>query len=293
MAAIDANGITIEYEVSGEGDPLLLVHGLSGQLVDWPEELVAGLVAAGFQVIRFDNRDIGLSTESSWEPPSQVKTIAKSLARRPVQAGYLLSDMAADAAGLLDALGIEHAHVAGVSMGGMIAQTLTIEHSEKVRSLTSIMSNTGDRKNGKVTWRLIARLVRLPRPTRENALQRSMEIFEAISGPDFDVEEYRLQAERAIDRSYREAGVARQTAAIMASPDRTAGLRGVTAPTLVVHGLLDPLVKPSGGVATSKAVPGSRLVMFPDMGHDLPRARWAELISEIRRNADRAAVPSD
>jgi len=291
MAAIDANGITIEYEVSGEGEPLLLVQGLSGQLIDWPEEFVAGLVAAGFQVIRFDNRDIGLSTEFSWEPPSQVKTITKALARRPGRAGYLLTDMAADAAGLLDALDVEHAHVAGVSMGGMIAQTLTIEHSRKVRSLTSIMSNTGDRKNGKIAGRLIAQLIRLPKPTRENALQRSMEIFEAISGPDFDAEEYRLLAESAIDRSYREAGVARQTAAIMASPDRTEGLRGVTAPTLVVHGLLDPLVKPSGGVATAKAVPGSRLVMYPDMGHDLPRARWAELISEIRRNADRVAAP--
>lgn len=293
MAAIDANGITIEYEMSGEGEPLLLVQGLSGQLIDWPEEFVAGLVAAGFQVIRFDNRDIGLSTEFSWEPPSQVKTIAKSLARRPGQAGYLLTDMAADAAGLLDALDVEHAHVAGISMGGMIAQTLTIEHSRKVRSLTSIMSNTGDRKNGKIAGRLIAQLIRLPKPTRENALQRSMDIFEAISGPDFDAEEYRLLAESAIDRSYREAGVARQTAAIMASPDRTEGLRGVTAPTLVVHGLLDPLVKPSGGVATAQAVPGSRLVMYPDMGHDLPRARWAELISEIRRNADRVAVPAD
>lgn len=292
MASIDANGITIEYEVSGVGEPLLLVQGLSGQLIDWPEEFVSGLEAVGFQVIRFDNRDIGLSTEFNWEPPSQVKTIAKSLARRPGQAGYLLTDMAADAAGLLDALDVEHAHVAGVSMGGMIAQTLTIEHSLKVRSLTSIMSNTGDRKNGKIAGRLIAQLIRLPKPTRENALQRSMEIFEAISGPDFDAEEYRLMAESAIERSYREAGVARQTAAIMASPDRTEGLRGVTAPTLVVHGLVDPLVKPSGGVATAQAVPGSRLVMYPDMGHDLPRARWAELISEIRRNADRVAVPS-
>jgi pimeloyl-ACP methyl ester carboxylesterase len=153
------------------------------------------------------------------------------------------------------------------------------------------MSNTGDRKNGKISGRLIARLIRLPKPTRENALDRSVEIFSAISGPDFDVTEYRLLAEQAIERSYREAGSARQTAAIMASPDRTAGLRDVTAPTLVVHGLVDPLVKPSGGVATARAIPGSRLVMYPDMGHDLPRARWPELIGEIRRNADRAGLP--
>jgi len=291
MAAIEANGIIIEYEVQGEGEPLLLIHGLGGQLVDWPEEFVTGLVASGFKVIRFDNRDIGLSTEFDWEPPSQVKTVARALAKRPGQAGYLLTDMAADAAGLLEALGIEHAHVAGVSMGGMIAQTVAIEHSAQVRSLTSIMSNTGDRKNGMITSRLIARLIRLPKPTRENAVDRSVEIFEAVSGPDFDSTEYRVLAQRAVERSYREAGTARQTAAIMASPDRTPGLRGVTAPTLVVHGLVDPLVKPSGGVATAKAIQGSRLVMYPDMGHDLPRARWSELAGEIRRNAERAAVP--
>ncbi len=287
MASIEANGINIEYEVHGEGEPLLLVHGLSGQLVDWPEEFVTGLVASGFKVIRFDNRDAGLSTEFDWEPPSQVKTIVRSLAKRPVRAGYMLTDMASDAAGLLDALEVQDAHVVGVSMGGMIAQTLSIEHSAKVRSLTSIMSNTGDRRHGGVTARLIRKLVRLPKPTLENALDREVEIFEAISGPDFDPTEYRLLAERSIERSYRVAGTARQTAAILASPDRTHGLRGVTAPTLVVHGLVDPLVKPSGGAATSQAIPGSRLVMYPDMGHDLPRARWSELIVEIRRNADR------
>jgi pimeloyl-ACP methyl ester carboxylesterase len=293
MASIEANGITIEYEVHGEGDPLLLVQGLSGQLIDWPDEFVAMLVADGFQVIRFDNRDIGLSTEFDWEAPSQVKTVVRALARRPTKAGYLLSDMAADAAGLLEALGIDQAHVVGVSMGGMIAQTLTIEHAAKVRSLTSIMSNTGDRKNGKIAARLIARLIRLPKPTRENAVDRSVEIFDAISGPAFDAAEYRSLAEQGVERSYREEGVARQTAAILASADRTEGLGGVTAPTLVVHGMVDPLVKPSGGVATARAIPGSRLVMYPDMGHDLPRARWRELIAEIRRNADRAAVTVD
>ncbi len=293
MASIEANGITIEYEVHGEGDPLLLVQGLSGQLIDWPDEFVAMLVTDGFQVIRFDNRDTGLSTEFDWEPPSQVKTVVRSLARRPTKAGYLLSDMAADAAGLLDALGIDQAHVVGVSMGGMIAQSLTIEHAAKVRSLTSIMSNTGDRKNGKISGRLIARLIRLPKPTRENAVDRSVEIFAAISGPAFDATEYRSLAEQGVERSYREEGVARQTAAFLASADRTAALGGVTAPTLVVHGMVDPLVKPSGGVATAKAVPGSRLVMYPDMGHDLPRARWPELVAEIRRNADRAAACSD
>ena len=290
MASIQANGITIEYEIHGEGEPLLLVHGLSEQLVDWPEDLVTGLVECGFKVIRFDNRDAGLSTEFDWEPPSQVKTVIRSLTKRPGKAGYLLTDMASDAAGLLDALEIRDAHVVGVSMGGMISQTLAIEHPAKVRSLTSIMSNTGGRKNGGITARLVKQLIRLPKPTRENALDREVEIFTAISGPDFDADEYRVLALQSIERSYRVEGTARQTAAIMASPDRTQGLRGVTAPTLVIHGMVDPLVKPSGGVATAKAVPGSRLVMYPDMGHDLPRARWAEIISEIQRNTERARV---
>ena len=293
MASIEANGITIEYEVHGEGDPLLLVQGLSGQLIDWPDEFVAMLVADGFQVIRFDNRDIGLSTEFDWEAPSHLHQFLKMLDGGLADGFLVNSDMAADAAGLLEALGIDQAHVVGVSMGGMIAQTLTIEHSAKVRSLTSIMSNTGDRKNGKIAARLIARLIRLPKPTRENAVDRSVEIFDAISGPAFDAAEYRSLAEQGVERSYREEGVARQTAAILASADRTEGLGGVTAPTLVVHGMVDPLVKPSGGVATARAIPGSRLVMYPDMGHDLPRARWRELIAEIRRNADRAAVTVD
>jgi len=290
MASLQANGITIEYEIHGEGEPLLLVHGLSNQLVDWPEDFVTGLADSGFKVIRFDNRDSGLSTEFEWEPPSQVKTVIHSLTRRNGKAEYLLADMASDAVGLLDALEIDGAHVVGVSMGGMISQTLAIEHPAKVRSLTSIMSNTGDRKNGKIATRLIKKLFRLPKPTRENALDRQLEIFTAISGPDFDPAEYRLLAESSIERSYRAEGTARQTAAIMASPDRTQSLHGVTAPTLVIHGLVDPLVKPSGGVATAKAVPGSRLVMYPDMAHDLPRSRLAEMVSEIKRNTERASV---
>ena len=289
MTAIRANGITIEYESTGDGDPLLLVMGLGGQLTDWPDDFVDEIASAGFRVIRFDNRDIGMSTEFDWEPPSQTKAVLGGIARRPPHAEYHIADMAADTAGLLDALDIDSAHVVGMSMGGMIAQSLAIAHPDRVRSLTSVMSNTGDRKNGRVTAKLMAKLARLPEPTRETAVDRSVELFTLISGPAFDPVEYRERAQRSVDRSFRPDGTARQTAAIMASPDRTAQLARVTAPTLVVHGLVDPLVKPSGGIATAKAVPGSRLVMYPDMGHDIPRARTAELIGEIRRNADRAA----
>ncbi len=288
MTAIDANGITIEYESRGEGDPLLLVMGLGGQLTDWPEEVVDGLVADGFRVIRFDNRDIGLSTEFTWDAPSQVKAVLGAMARRPVKSEYLLRDMAADAVGLLDALEVPSAHVVGISMGGMIAQTIAIEHADRVRSLTSIMSNTGDRRHGKVAPKLMSKIARLPTPTRETAVERSVAMFRLISGPHFDESEHRLRAKAGVERSFRPQGTARQTTAIMASPDRTPGLRRVTAPTLVVHGLVDPLVRPSGGIATARAVPGSRLIMYPDMGHDLPRPRWTDLITEIRRTADLA-----
>ena len=289
MASVESNGITIEYETRGQGDPLLLVMGLGAQMTDWPDEFVTGLVDAGFQVIRFDNRDVGLSTEFTWKAPSQVRTVLGMMARRPVKAEYLLSDMATDAVGLLDALGIESAHVVGASMGGMIVQTMAIEHPTRVRSLTSIMSNTGDRKNGRIAGKLITKVVRLPAPTRETAVERSVTTFRLVSGPHFDESEHRLLAKGNLERSYRPEGAARQTAAIAASPDRTPGLRRVKVPTLVVHGLVDPLVKPSGGVATAKAVPGARLIMYPDMGHDLPRPRWADLFAEIRRTADQAS----
>jgi pimeloyl-ACP methyl ester carboxylesterase len=289
MATAQANGISIEYDVHGEGDPLLLVMGLGGQLTAWTADIVDEFVARGFQVIRYDNRDTGLSTEFDWEPPSQVKTITAMVARRPIHADYEIGDMAADGAGLLDALGIESAHVVGASMGGMIAQTMAIEHPDKVRTLTSIMSNTGDHKNGGISKKLMAKLVRRPEITRENAVDESVKLFRLISGPHFDAVEHRRLATADVERSFRPEGTARQTAAIAASPDRTKGLAGVTAPTLVIHGLADPLVLPSGAVATTRAVPGSRLVLYPDMGHDIPAPRHAEIADEIRRHADRAA----
>ena len=223
MPAIDANGITIEYESRGDGEPLLLVMGLGGQLIDWPDEFVDGLVAAGFRVITFDNRDIGLSTEFTWEAPSQVKAVLRSLARRKVKSEYRLTDMAADAVGLLDALEVESAHVVGISMGGMIAQTIAIEHPGRVRSLTSIMSHTGDRRHGKIALKLLPKLARLGAPTRETAIERSVATFRLVSGPHFDESEQRLLAKRGLERSFRPEGTARQTTAIMAGPDRTRG----------------------------------------------------------------------
>ncbi len=290
MAQIDANGINIEYDDRGSGEPLLMVMGLGGQLVDWPDDFVDVFVERGFRVIRFDNRDIGLSTAFHWKPIGTVRLALSRLFRRTPKSGYQISDMADDAAGLLDAIGVDSAHVIGVSMGGMIGQALAIQHPTKVRSLTSIMSNTGDGKAGQTSAKLLAKMVRLPAPDPETAVDQAVQIGRYIAGAEFDERRFRQQADVSFRRSFRPAGVARQLNAIIASPDRTSQLATVEAPTLVVHGLMDELVLPSGGLATAAAISGSRLLMFPDMGHDLPRARWAELADAVRINADRAAV---
>ncbi len=290
MASIDVStGMTLEYDIRGEGEPILFVMGLGGQLIDYREEFVDLFVAEGYQAIRFDNRDIGLSTHTDWEPPSQRKTIASMLTRRPLKGvGYTVEDMAADAAALLEALGIESAHIVGVSMGGMITQAMAINHPSKVKSICSIMSNTGDRKNGGITMSLIRQFIRRPEPTLETFVDSSVFTFSAISGEHFDEEEHRKQAAESLTRGFAPAGVARQTAAIGASPDRTARLGRVKVPALVIHGLADPLVKPSGGVSTAQAIPGSRLLMFGDMGHDLPVPRWPEIVDAIIANIRRA-----
>jgi len=288
MSNVMANGMQIEYEVRGEGEPLLLVMGLAGQLIDWPDEFVDLFIDRGFKVITFDNRDIGLSTQTEWTPPSRRRSIAATAMRRKLKnVGYTLEDMAADAAGLLEALSIDSAHIVGISMGGMIAQEMAIGFPSRVRSVCSIMSNTGDRKHGLIAPRLIAKAGKMKPPTPETAVDDSVEVFRLISGPHFDEIRMREMAEAAFKRNFMPMGVARQTAAIGGSRDRTELLGSVTAPTLVVHGLIDPLVLPSGGVATAKAIPGSRLLAFADMAHDLPRARWSEIADAITANCQR------
>jgi pimeloyl-ACP methyl ester carboxylesterase len=291
MPSVEANGISIEYEQEGSGDPLLLIMGLGGQLIDWPRGFVEALLGQGFSVIRYDNRDSGLSTEFGAEPPTTATMAKAVLMRRFVKAEYLLSDMAEDGAALLSKLGIERAHLVGMSMGGMIAQSMAIDRPERVDSLTSIMSTTGNRRVGRPRASLIRKSVRRPTPSRETAVDEAVRFFRELTGPTFDEDEFRALAKAAVERSFRPAGTARQTAAILASPDRTPALRRLDVPTLVIHGLTDPLVRPSGGMATARAVPGARLLMFNDMAHDLPRTRWVEMAEEIRRNADRASTP--
>ena len=284
-----STGITLEYEVHGDGDPLLLVMGLGGQLVAWPATFVAGLVDRGFKVITFDNRDIGLSTKVDAAPPTKLQSAMFSISRRFAKSAYLLSDMAKDAVGLLDALNIERAHVVGMSMGGMIAQTMAIEHPSRVRSLTSIMSTTGNPRVGRPKTSVLLRAGKLTRGSKETFPERQAALFKLFSGSLYDELEIREVAKLSVERNFTPDGTARQMAAIMASPDRTPLLKKLNVPTLVVHGLEDGLVQPSGGYATTKAIPGARLLAFPDMGHNLPQARIPEILDEIKRNTLRAS----
>ncbi|NNE94426.1 MAG: alpha/beta hydrolase [Acidimicrobiales bacterium] len=286
MPSADVNEITIEFLDEGAGDPLLLVMGWGAQLIDWPEGLVEMFIENGFRVIRFDNRDAGLSTEFDWEPPSLFQTFVKGTLQRGIPVHYTLSDMARDGIALLDHLEIESAHVVGVSMGGMIAQTMAIEHPERVRTLTSIMSNTGDRRNGRIAAKLVPKML-THKPNREDAPHEGARLLSHFAGPHYNFDDALERGRARADRSWRPEGSARQIAAIGASPDRTADLKKLNVPTLVIHGLLDTLVLPTGGIATAKAIPGAQLLMFPDMGHDLPEPRWADMVSAIRMLADR------
>ena len=283
-----STGITLEYEVHGEGDPLLLVMGLGGQLVAWPSSFIAGLVDRGFKVIAFDNRDIGLSTKVDAAPPTKLQSAMFSVSRRFAKSAYLLSDMAKDAVGLLDALNIERAHVVGMSMGGMIAQTMAIEHPSRVRSLTSIMSTTGNPRVGRPKTSVVVRALKLTGGSKETFADRQASLFKLFSGSLYDELEIREVAKLSLERDFTPDGTARQMAAIMASPDRTPQLKKLNVPTLVVHGLEDGLVQPSGGYATTQAIPGARLLAFPDMGHNLPQARIPEILDEIKRNTLRS-----
>jgi len=286
-------GVKLCWQAFGDpGDPpILLVQGLGTQLIAWPVELCERLVAAGFHVVRFDNRDIGRSTRMTDLPPP---TNLRLLAKRFDPAQYDLNDMADDAAGLLDALELAPAHVVGVSMGGMIGQMLAVRRPDAVRSLTSIMSTTGGRRVGRPAHSTLRLLLSKPARDRDGAIERSVRMFRHIgsAGFPFDEERLRLLAGLSFDRGFNPAGAARQLAAILKSGDRTAQLGRITAPTLVIHGDRDLMVNPTGGEATARAIPGARLETIAGMGHDLPAGAWdqlAQLITEHARAADAAA----
>ncbi|MGY1811961.1 alpha/beta fold hydrolase [Blastococcus sp. SYSU D00820] len=283
-----AGDVEIAYETFGSpGDtPLLLVMGLATQMVGWPDEFCHGLAGQGLHVVRFDNRDIGLSTHLHDAGAPDVLAVLGGSAAAP----YALADMADDTAGLLDALGLDSAHVVGASMGGMIAQLLAIRHPERVRSLTSIMSTTGDPAVGSPAEAAMGVLLAPPATDREQALQRAVDTYRVIGSPGFEFDEagLRERAGLSFDRAHDPAGVARQLAAILTTHDRTQHLGEITVPTLVVHGAQDQLVDVSGGRATAAAIPGAELLVVEGMGHDLPREVWPQLTERITALVARA-----
>jgi pimeloyl-ACP methyl ester carboxylesterase len=284
-----ANGIELAYQEMGDpaGPPLILVMGLATQMIAWDDEFCALLAERGFRVIRFDNRDIGRSSKID---DAGVPSRIDMLSGRRATAAYLLRDMARDTVGLMDHLEVDAAHVAGASMGGMIAQQLAIEFPERTSSLVSIMSTTGGRWTGLPSFKAFGVLLGTPPMSREAVVERAVRTFRVIGSPDFPFEEDRVRefAGASYDRGHSSAGVARQLHAIMASGDRTKDLRRLAIPTTVIHGSGDSLVRPSGGRSTARAIPGARLRIIEGMGHDLPRQVWPEMVAEIAANAERA-----
>jgi len=270
-----ANGIEIEYETFGDpsNPAILLVMGLGIQMLGWQEAFCQMLVDRGYFVIRFDNRDVGLSSKIEDGPEPNVLAL---MSGDYSSACYRLTDMAGDAAGLLDELGIEKAHVVGVSMGGMIAQTMAIEHPDRVLSLTSIMSTTGNQEVGQPRQDVLMALVSPAPEDREGFIDFQAKMFKLIGSPDYPVDDAMLREliGRSYDRMHYPAGFMRQLTCILASGDRTAALASVSAPTTVIHGEADPLITISGGEATAGAIPGAKLVKVPGMGHDLPPQLW-------------------
>jgi len=278
-------GITLCYETYGDpaDPPVVLVMGLATQMIAWHEEFCERLADRGFYVVRFDNRDIGRSTHLDFRPP----TMRQMLRRRVGPEQYSLSDMAEDTAGLIRGLEIAPAHVVGASMGGMIGQVLAAEHPELVRSLTSIMSTTGSRWHGQPALSVYKYLLRPPPRDREGYIDRAAEVFGLVGSTGFPRDEsyIRERAGRSYDRGYDVRAGGRQLGAVVASANRTEQLRMIRAPTLVIHGTVDKMIKASGGRATAKAIPGARLLEIEGMGHDLPRAVWPRILDAISEHA--------
>ena len=292
MPTTTVNDIDICYESFGPDDapPLLLVMGLGAQMTLWSTGFISELLERGFRVIRFDNRDVGLSTKTAGDPPDVMALYVQSMAGEPVEAPYTLTTMAAAAVGLLDALGISAAHIVGAPMGGMIVQMMAIEHPERVLSLTSIMSTTGASDVGQPDAAALGALLTPPPTDRNGAIEANITTSRIICGPLFDETEARGRAIEAYDRCFHPAGSAFQIAAIAATGDRTERLGAVKVPTLVVHGREDSLITLSGGEATAAAIPGADLVVFGQMGHDIPDVYWSQLADAIFGTAIRADI---
>lgn len=283
--------IQVTWESFGPDDapPVLLIMGIGTQMLGWHEGFCAELVARGLRALRFDNRDAGLSSHFPQAPPPDFRA---ALAGDTSSASYNLFDMAADTVGLLDALGLESAHLVGASMGGFIAQTVAFKHPNRVRSLTSMMSTTGHLSVGQPSPEALRLFMGATPRTREDVMARAVETFRVLGSPGFPVDDSEVheRAGLAYDRAYDPMGTVRQALAVLASGDRTERLRSITAPTLVIHGAEDRMCDVSGGRATAEAIAGARLEVIEGMGHNLPRGLWARiagLIAEHVRRTER------
>jgi pimeloyl-ACP methyl ester carboxylesterase len=295
MPTAPANGLELWYETIGDPDdvPLLLVSGLGSQGITWADDFCKAFAREGYYVIRFDNRDVGLSTKIDSPDLDLMPELAKAFSGEPVDAPYLLSDMAADAVGLLDHLGIESAHIVGSSMGGMIVQTMAIEHPERVRTVTSIMSTTGERDVGHPTPEAGATLLRPRATSREEYIESYVDTWRILAGPvHFTDERFRTRGAAVYDRSYFPIGTARQLLGVIASGSRADGLRELRVPMLVIHGAIDPLVGISGGRRTAELVPDAELVEFADMGHDVPPGLFPQIVDAIVRHTSKVGSRS-
>ncbi len=280
VSRVRANGIELAYETFGErGAPaIVLIAGLGTQMLMWPDELCAQLAAAGHFVVRFDNRDMGLSTHLDQLAAPGLRDI---VARR--RAPYGLDDMAQDTIGLIDALDLGRVHLVGVSMGGFIAQTVALRAPERLRTLTLLMTSTGSRRVGRTSKRVLMTALRRRADGRAAAIEGSVNTFRVIGSPGYPFEEplIRELATRSYERAHDPAGQRRQLAAVATQVDRTAQLRGLQTPTLVIHGLNDPVVDCSGGLALARTIPHARFIGFEGMGHDLPRELWPAVLTAI------------
>jgi pimeloyl-ACP methyl ester carboxylesterase len=300
MPSMRANGIDIFYDEVGDprAPALLLIMGLGTQMIGWPEALCGRLADRGFRVIRFDNRDVGLSTKMENAPKVDLAAaFMRALAGQPVEAAYSLDDMAKDAIGLMDALGLAKAHIVGASMGGMIAQIIAAKYRARVRSLVSIMSSSGDPKLPQAKPAAAGLLI-APRPAtsdREASIEFSMNVYRVLGSPGYPTPdpELRAKAERSMDRSLYPAGSARQLLAIMANGSNVDLLKTIDVPTLVLHGEDDPLVPVEAGKDTARHTPGAVLKIIPGWGHDIPTELIPTLVEATAthcQNADRAAA---
>jgi pimeloyl-ACP methyl ester carboxylesterase len=282
--AVLDTGIELEYETFGSPDDptLLLVMGFTAQLIAWDDRFCETLAERGLHVVRFDNRDCGLSSTFDGQPADPAAVMAARLSGAPVpEVPYDLSDMAADAVGLLDHLNVTRAHVMGASMGGMIVQTMAIEHADRLASMVSVMSMPGDPSVGRPTPEAMTALLAAPPTEREAFIEASERSQVWASKRHVDIERIRANAARAFDRSFYPEGATRQLAAIYASGDRSERLEAVDVPTLVIHGRDDTLIDPSGGMRTAELIPGAHLLLLADMGHDLPEPLWPTIVDAV------------